>query len=179
MTRSRRAVTLALALVLLFPASSAFAQAADASRIGTVSLAYVAQHSKTAQAAIAQLEAFGKKKSLEVESRAAALQKQQAELQQQSSVMSPRAVADLQKAFDKSRVEFTRIQQDAKAEIDAMQQQFEAEFQVKLQPIIAEISKEKGLHFVFGIEQASMLMWWSPSVDISEEVVKRLDAPRH
>jgi len=50
---------------------------------------------------------------------------------------------------------------------------------VKLQPIIAEISKEKGLHFVFGIEQASMLMWWSPSVDISEEVVKRLDAPRH
>ena len=167
-----------ITLAVLLTASSAFAQIADVNRIGTVSLAYVAQHSKTAQAAIAQVEAFGKKKSLEVESRAAALQKQQAELQQQASVMSPRAVADLQKAFDKSRVEFTRIQQDAKAEIDAMQQKFEAEFQVKLQPIIDEISKEKGLHFVFGIEQASMLMWWSPSVDISEEVVKRLDAAK-
>ena len=163
-----------LAAIALLASTPAFAQSADAVRIGTVSLAYVASHSKTAQTAIAQVEAFGKKKSLEVEGKAAELQKQQAALQQ-SSVMSPRATADLQRAFDKSRVEFTRIQQDAKAEVDAMQQKFEAEFQVKLAPIIDEISKEKGLHFVFGIEQTSMLMWWSPSVDISEEVVKRLD----
>jgi Skp family chaperone for outer membrane proteins len=28
---------------------------------------------------------------------------------------------------------------------------------------------------VFGLEQAA-IVWWSPAVDISEEVVKRLDA---
>ena len=56
-----------------------------------------------------------------------------------------------------------------------MQTQFDAEFRVKLAPVIDEISKEKGLHFVFGLEQAA-IVWWSPAVDISDEVVKRLDA---
>ena len=46
---------------------------------------------------------------------------------------------------------------------------------VKLAPVIDAVSKEKGLHFVFGLEQAA-IVWWSPAVDISEEVVKRLDA---
>lgn len=167
----------ALTLAVLFSASSAFAQAFDV-RIGAVSFSYVARHSKTAKAALDQVQAFERKKTIEVETRAAELQKQQADLQQQSVAMSPRAVADLQRAFEKSRLEFTRLQQDAQSEVEAMQQKFEAEFRLKLAPIVDEISKEKGLHFVFGIEQASMIAWWSPAVDISDEVVKRLDAPK-
>ena len=169
-----------IALVALFSTSPAFAQAVDPFRIGALRLSYVVRNSKTARAAIAQVEAFERKKSIEVESKAAELQKQQVELQKQSTSMSPRAVADLQRAFDKSRLEFDRFQQDARAEVDSMQSKFEAEFRIKLAPIVDEISKEKGLHFVFGIEQASMVAWWSPAVDISDEVVRRLDAaPRH
>lgn len=173
--RTRRTVA-SFALALLLSTSSAFAQVADGIRIGAISLSYVARNSKTARAAIAEVEAFERKKASEVESRASALQQQQTALQKQSASMSPRAIADLQRAFDKSRIEFDRFQQDARAEVDAMQSKFDAEFRVKLTPIIDEISKEKGLHFVFGIEQTSMIAWWSPSVDISEEVVKRLDA---
>jgi Skp family chaperone for outer membrane proteins len=43
--------------------------------------------------------------------------------------------------------------------------------------VIDSVSKEKGLHFVFGLEQAA-IVWWSPAVDISEDVVKRLDADK-
>lgn len=172
MIRSIRTVAFALA-VLLFT-TSALAQQDDV-RIGTMSLAYIARNSKTARTAIAQVEEFERKKVSEVESKAAELQKQQAQLQQSAS-MSPRAVADLQRAFDKSRIDFDRFQQDTQAEITAMQAKFDADFRVKLAPIVDEISKEKGLQFVFGIEQTEMLMWWSPAVDISEEVVKRLDA---
>ena len=175
MTLTVRIVT-PLALLAIF-STSAFAQSVDDRRIGTVSLAYIAQNSKTAKAAISQVESFEQKKVSEVESRAAQLRKQQAELQQQSS-MSPRAVADLQRAFDKSRIEFDRFQQDVRAEIDDMQAKFDADFRIKLAPIIDEISKEQGLYFVFGIEQASMLMWSSPAVDISAEVVKRLDGAK-
>jgi Skp family chaperone for outer membrane proteins len=77
--------------------------------------------------------------------------------------------------FEKSRVEFERFQQDAQAEIEGLQQKFEAEFRIQLNPIVDAISKERGLHFVFGLEQAA-IVWWSPALDISEEVVKRLDA---
>jgi Skp family chaperone for outer membrane proteins len=177
MTRVIPAIT--FALVFLFSASATFAQFADDVRIGTVSLTYIARNSKTARAAIAEVESFERKKVIEVESKADELKRQQAELQKQSGSMSPRAVADLRRAFDKSRIEFERLQQDVRAEIDAMQSKFDAEFRIKLAPIIDEISKEKGLYFVFGIEQTSMLAWSSPAVDISDEVVKRLDAPRH
>ena len=41
--------------------------------------------------------------------------------------------------------------------------------------MIEEVSKEKGLQFVFGLEQAA-IVWWNPAADISDDVVKRLDA---
>jgi Skp family chaperone for outer membrane proteins len=166
----------AAAIVAALSATSGFAQSVDVARIGALRLSYVAANSKAGKAAIAQIEEIGRRKSVEVESKAVDLQRQEAELQKQSPVMSPRAVADLQRAFEKSRVAFDRFQQDAQAEVAAMQQQIDAEFQLKLRPIVDEISREKGLHFVFGIEQASMVSWWSPAVDISDEVVKRLDA---
>lgn len=169
--------TLVLALAALLGASPAFAQAADF-RIGAVSFSYIARNSKTTSAALVQVQEFERRKTIEVEARAAELQRQQIELQNQSAAMSPRAVADLQRAFEKSRLEFTRFQQDMQAEVEAMQQNFEADFRIKLAPIVDAISKEKGLYFVFGIEQASMLAWWSPAVDISDEVVKRLDAAK-
>ena len=115
------------------------------SAIGAVNFSYVARNSKAGKAAIAALDAFGKQKSSEVQGKAAELQKQEVELQKQSGSMSPRAVADLQRAFEKSRLEFDRFQQDAQAELEAMQNKFDADFRVKLAPILEEISKEKGL----------------------------------
>ncbi|HEX7280653.1 MAG TPA: OmpH family outer membrane protein, partial [Vicinamibacterales bacterium] len=91
--------------------------------------------------------------------------------------LSLRALADLQKTFEKSRLDFERFQQDAQADIERMQQRFDSEFRAKLAPIIDAVSMEKGLQFVFGLEQAA-IVWWSPAVDISAEVVKRLDAAK-
>jgi len=168
-----RPVSIAAVLAAVFvPPSSA--QSAEPFRIGAVSFAYVARTSKAGRAAMTALDAFGKQKSLEVEAKAAELQKQQAGLQKSAS-MSPRAAADLQRAFEKSRLEFERFQQDAQAEVEALQTKFDGELRVKLAPIVDQISKEKGLHFVFGLEQAA-IVWFSPSVDISDEVVRRLDA---
>ena len=167
--------TLSLAAVLaVVVASSSFAQSAEPFQIGAVNISYIARTSRAGKAAIAALEAFGKQKSSEVDSKAAELQQRQAALQK-SGAMSARAIADLQRAFEKSKLELDRFQQDAQAEIEAMQTKFDADFRMKLGPIVEEISKEKGLHFVFGIEQAA-LVWWSPAVDISDECVKRLDA---
>ena len=113
-TRTRR--VFAIVLIALLSSSSVFAQIADTVRFGAISIAYVARNSNAGKAALAQIEALGRKKSIEVEARAAELQKQQVELQKQGSVMSPRAITDLQRAFDKSRLEFDRFQQDAQAD---------------------------------------------------------------
>lgn len=176
MLHAIRPLSIAAMLAVSF-VSSAFAQSAEPFQIGALNFSYVARNSKAGKAAAAALEAFGKQKSIEVQGKAAELQKQQSELQQQSAAISARAVADLQRAFEKSKLEFDRFQQDAQAEIEEMQTRFEADFRMRLGPIVDEISKEKGLHFVFGIEQAA-IVWWSPAVDISDECVKRLDAAK-
>lgn len=164
-----RALTI---FVLTFTVTPAFAQ--DAIRIGAVSMAYVARSSKAGKSALAKIETFVKQKESEAAVMSAELEAQQRALQQIGAGLSARALGDLQRGFDRSRVEFERFQQDARAEIDRMQSTFDAEFRVTLAPVIDSVSKEKGLHFVFGLEQAA-IVWWSPAVDISEEVVKRLD----
>lgn len=166
----------ALTAIALLIGIAAPAAAQDTTRVGAISLAYVARSSKAGKAALAEIEKFVKQKEAEGSVKAAELEKQRLELQKGIG-LSPRALGDLQKAFDKSRVEFERFQQDAQADIERLQQKFDAEFRIKLAPIIDAVSKEKGLQFVFGLEQAA-IVWWSPTVDISEDVVKRLDAAK-
>jgi outer membrane protein len=168
----------AAAIVAATANTPVFAQAVDQFRIAGVNLSYIVRSSRTGKAAIARLEEATKKKEAEAVIKAAELEKQQAALQRTSAGMSDRARADLAKAFEKSRVDFERFQQDAQAELQGMQTQFEAEFRLKLLPVVDAISKEKGIHFVFGLEQAPMVVWWNPEVDISDEVVKRLDAAK-
>lgn len=166
-----RARLIALLLLTVVP-SPVLGQ--DATRVGAISLAYVARSSKTGKSALAEIDKFIKQKESEAAIKAADLEKQQSALNAGTG-LSPRAIGDLRKTFDKARLEFERFQQDAQAEIERMQTRFDAEFRVKLAPIIDAVSKEKGLQFVFGLENAA-IVWWSPAVDISEDVVKRLDA---
>jgi outer membrane protein len=148
-------------VVFTLVAAAPPALAQEPSRVGAISFAYVARSSQAGKAALAAIQKVVKEKDAEAAAKAAALQKLRLE-----------APATL---FEKSRVEFERFQQDAQAEIEGLQQKFEAEFRIQLNPIVDAISKERGLHFVFGLEQAA-IVWWSPALDISEEVVKRLDA---
>jgi outer membrane protein len=173
--RPARSILTAAFLAATFTTTPAFAQTIDATRIGAINLSYVARMSKAGKEGLSRIDEASRKKAAELDARAAELQKQQVELQKPNAGMTARAIADLQRAFDKSRVDFERMQQDAQKEIEALQAQFEIEFRAKLTPVIDEISKRKGLQFVFGLEQAA-IVWWNPAADISEEVVKRLDA---
>jgi outer membrane protein len=161
----RTAIALA---VLGFTAIPAVAQ--DATRFGAVSYAYVARTSKAGQSAIAEINKFVKEKEAIAAAKVSEYEKQEFEARKSNSAL-------LQKALERSRLDFERFQQDAQKEIEGMQAKFDADFRIKLAPIVEAISKEKGLHFVFGLEQAA-IVWWSPAVDISAEVVKRLDAAK-
>jgi Skp family chaperone for outer membrane proteins len=166
------------ALIAAFSSQAFAAHVVEQIRIAAINLSYVARTSKIGKSELRKIEDVARTRAAEVDIKAAELQRRQVELQKPSAGMSPRALADLQRAFDRSRVDFERFQQDARNEIEAMQTQFDVQFRAKLAPVIDEISKEKGLHFIFGLEQAPMVVWWSPAVDISDEVVMRLDAAK-
>lgn len=166
----RRVIT----VLALLAASATPVVAQDSTHVGAIRLSYVARSSNSGKAALAEIEQFVKQKESEAAVKAAGLEQQRLELQKTGVGLRAGALGDLQKAFDKSRVEFERFQQDAQADIARLQQTFDAEFRLTVAPIIDAVSKEKGLQFVFGLEEAA-IVWWSPAVDISEEVIKRLD----
>jgi len=168
-------VRVLVAALFITAAAPAFAATQDVPRVGSIRMSYVARTSKAGQSALAEIEKFVKQKEAEAAGRAAELDQRRLEVQKRGTGLSDRARADLEKAFEKSRVEFERFQQDAKADLQALQLKFDSEFRVKLSPIVDAISKERGLHFVFGLEEAA-IVWWNPAADISEEVVTRLDA---
>ena len=167
---TRVAIALLLAAIIATPAL-----AQDTTRLGAVSLAYVARNSKAGKTELARIEEASRKHAAEIDARSAELQKQQAQLQQAGAGLSARALSDLQRAFERSRIDLQRFQEDARNEIESMTAEFEVRFRARLAPLIDEVSNEKGLQFVFGLEQAA-IVWWSPAVDISDDVVKRLDA---
>ncbi len=80
-------------LLVLTIASPALAQ--DTTRIGAVSLAYVARSSKAGKSALADIDKFVKEKEAEGAARAAALQRQQVELEKTGISLSTRARGDL------------------------------------------------------------------------------------
>ncbi|MGH9384760.1 MAG: OmpH family outer membrane protein [Vicinamibacterales bacterium] len=160
---------------------STAAAAQSSWQIVGVNLNYVAANSKFGKAALARIEAANKQKTGEADAKLAALTKQQSELQKTVSTMSDRARADLQRAFDRAQVDFDRFREDAQAELRVMQTQFETEFRLNVTPLVDQLSRERGYAFVFGLEHP-IIAWFSPDVDISEEIVKRLDAqsePKH
>jgi Skp family chaperone for outer membrane proteins len=92
-------------------------------------------------------------------------------------VLSSTATGELQKQVERLQVEIQRFTQDAQQEVQELQQQLQQEFQVKLEPVLQEIGKEKGLHFIFNGPDAG-LVWADAALDISSDVIKKLDAAK-
>jgi Skp family chaperone for outer membrane proteins len=135
----------------------------------------IAAESSEGRAATTKLKALNDKKVLELNDKQKQLQAQQQKLQSGGSVLSDAARVDLEKNIERMQVEIQRFTQDAQAEVQELQQQLQQEFQVRLEPVLQEIGREKGLHFIFNGPDAG-LVWADAALDISGDVIKKLDA---
>jgi Skp family chaperone for outer membrane proteins len=145
---------------------------ADA-RIAIVDVDRVAALSGEGKAATAKLEDLRNKKTAEVSARGKAVEALQAKLTQTSSLVDDAGRVRLQREFERARIDFQRFTADAQAEVQAAQQETIRWFNTKLFPVINELASEKKLWAIFNAEDA---LWFNPSLDLTEEVAKRLDA---
>jgi outer membrane protein len=90
-------------------------------------------------------------------------------------VLNDTARAQLDKDIDKLQRDIQFAQTNAQAELQDLQNELQGEFQKRLLPVIEEIAKEKGLHAVFSIADSGAA-YVHPGLNISDEVIKRLDA---
>ena len=97
----------------------------------------------------------------------------QAKLTQEGGVVSEVVRLRLQREFQRAQIDFQRFSEDAQAEVQEAQQDTLRGFNAQLFPVIGQIAKEKKLWAVFGNDN---IIWYSPALDLTEEVAKRLDA---
>jgi len=75
-----------------------------------------------------------------------------------------------------SQIDTKRFVEDAQAEFLGVQRNLENPFFAKLRPALDAVAKERGFLFVFN-EDSGMLAWANPTVDVTADVVKRLNQP--
>lgn len=91
------------------------------------------------------------------------------------AVLSEPARVAAQKAADRLQVELQRAQQDAEAAIQELQQQVNVELDRAVTPLLAQVATDKKLHLLLRAD-AGAIAWASPDLDLTAEVVRRLDA---
>jgi outer membrane protein len=127
---------------------------------------------KAAQAELLALEAA---RARDIEGRNKALETQRLALERGATVLGDAARAQRTKEIQKFEIDLQRFIQDAQAELAGAQRDAESAFLARLRPALDQVAKEKGLALVFNAD-AGVLMWSDPALDITPEVVERLDA---
>jgi len=147
------------------------------SKIAYINLPVVAQNSSDGKAASTKIEDLQKKKQAELTDKNKQLQAAQQKLAQGGTVLADAARRQLEKDIDRLQREIQSDQQNAQAEVQELTQDLQEQFRQKLIPIIEQIGKERDLLVIFSVADAGMI-WANPGLDLTQEVVRRLDQPK-
>jgi outer membrane protein len=104
------------------------------------------------------------------------IQTLQDKIKTQQNVVSDAVLQGMARELDKLQRAAQFEQQDAQVQIDQLNQQLLSGFQDKVLPIVEALRKEKGLWIVFALGENSNIAAAHAGLDLSVEVVKRLDA---
>ena len=171
MSRALSVVFLGLALVVAGMVTAD--AAAPAMKIGFVDLQKTLNQTAVGKAAKKRLEKDKKRKQKALNKQQEELQKLAANLEKQKSVLRPDVLRtrqeELQAKYYKLQETYMKLQQDlAKEEAKLVQKIF-----AKASPAIKAIAKERGYTMIIEKNEGAVL-WASPSVDITDEVNRRL-----
>jgi Skp family chaperone for outer membrane proteins len=156
------------------PAAKAPVPFPQDSKIAFVDMNQIAADSAAGKDATKKLKALNDKKVAEITEKNKQLQAAQQKLNTGGSVLNDAARDQLQKDIERMQREIQFAQQNAQAELNEMQQDLQEDFGKKVVPIIQALAEQKGLYAVFTSESGTAYV--NPGLDLTSEVVKRLDA---
>jgi len=147
----------------------------EGAKIAYVNVQAIASNSVEGKAATSKLDDLRKKKTNEIAEKNKALAAAQTKLQQGGSVLNDAARGALEKDIEKMNREIQFAQQDANTELQELQNQLQADFQEKLNPVLEQVASEKGLHMLIDIANSGAV-WANSGLDLTAEVIRRFDA---
>ena len=148
---------------------------ADA-KVAFVDLQRVVNDSKLGKTGLDQMKGLKEKLNTSLQDQAKKIQAIEEKIKSQQSVASETTLSGWGKELDRLRREGQFMQEDAQVQEEQMQRELLQTFQVKVLPIVEAIRNEKGLWIVFQLGDGSPIIAAHAGLDLTAEVVKRLDA---
>ena len=152
--------------VLPFPADS---------KVGFVNVQLIVGQSKLGKSGQDRMKELNDRKAGELAAQNKLVQTAQAEIDAGAAVLSAAALAQRKAELDRLSRETQFKQEQAQADVQALNDTLMEEFQQKVQPIIEQVRAEKNLWVIFSTVDAGVAAM-NPALDLSPEVIKRLDA---
>ncbi len=113
----------------------------------------------------------------ELEAKQTEIQTLQQQLQTQSATLSDDAKAALSKSISTKSTELKRNQEDAEKEFTELRNEIFSRIGSKLAPMVQQYARENNFTMVLdSSNQTSQLFYSDPTVDITNEIIKRYDA---
>ena len=146
----------------------------EGAKIAYVDLQRIAQTSAEGKAAATKIQALQKQKLGEIQEKNKVVEDLRKKLEQGGTVLSDQARGQIEKDIDRTSRELQFMQENARAEAEQLERELNAEFQRKLNPILEQVAKDKGLQMLFSIRDNGAV-WADTGLDLSAEVIKRFD----
>jgi outer membrane protein len=170
------------AAVVVFGAAAASAATAQGLKIGLIDSRRLITESNAGRAVLAGLDKLADDKSQRLKPLQDEVQDLQKKLQDGRLSLSEEKLADMQKQLDDKLTQGRRLREDLQKEMEDAQARAFSDFEQKLAPLIEKFGKEQGLSMIFNVgffnqqNLPSGIVWADPSVDVTTELIRRIDA---
>jgi len=156
------------------PAAPPIAFPPDA-RIGFIDADAILTNSKFGQASQAQMKELAGKLDAQIAARAKEIKDLQDRIQQQQAMVSEAIHRGWLKDLDRLTREAQFLQEDRNLQVEQLNRELVQAFEAKAVPLVETIRNQRGLWAVFTVGQGSNVVAWNRGLDLSAEVIRRLD----
>ena len=174
MRRSRGQILL-LALCVAALVSQGFSQ--QDLKVGVVNSLQVLERSAEGKRIVAQLEEKNKNNQQKLNSMDDEIRELETKLNTQRLTLTDEALMNMSADIERKRTDRKRFAEDSFREFQQLRDRLFNRLQSEVRPIIEQLGKEKNLEIVFDATNSGAI-YWSPNIDLTEEVIKRYDASK-
>lgn len=142
-------------------------------KIGFVDMQKAIQSTSAGKKAKSELETEFNKKKKELEKKEADLKKMSEDLERKKSVLSEEVLGKKQAEFQEEMMKYRDVVGKSQLDIQKKERDLTAPILEKMKKVIEKLAKDKGYSAV--LENSQMVLFSSPDMDLTEEVVKTFE----
>jgi outer membrane protein len=148
---------------------------ADA-KVGYIDITRILQESKIGKTGLEQMKTLQDKLAAPITAKNKEILALQDKLKAQQNVASDAALNQMNRELAKLQQEAQFMAQDAESQMQEKNQELLQEFRDKVLPVVEKMRDERGLWIVFALGDQSNIAAAHAGLDLSADVIKRLDS---